>query len=101
MKKLPPLSLLIIASGVLVACCRFVVPGLTWLPLACFLGTTCVWIARQTGDVGLMKIVGASFVIRCVLAVTLFWISSWHMPILQSLHQPGGLWTFGGDGLGY
>src|SRR5262249_4630135 len=30
-----------------------------------------------------------------------FAISFWHLPILRSLQQPDGLWTFGGDGLGY
>src|SRR5437867_469965 len=104
------LTTFMITSVVLMVCCRFFAPAMTWLPLACLLGATAVLLARvTTSDVALTNIVAASFIVRCLLTVTLFAISAWHLPILQSLHPGAGLWDqggvgiwdFGGDGVGY
>ena len=81
---------------------RTVAPEFIWIPLACLLAGSAVFFARVTaGDDALTGLVGVSFVLRCVLAVALFAISAFELPILTSLHREGGLWVFGGDGGGY
>ena len=77
-------------------------PGLTWMALAVALGLTAVLVARRTANEPLLtRMVVLSFCIRALLAVTLFLISSLHLPILPGLHRNFGAWEFGGDGAGY
>ena len=91
---------LTVAAAVLTAFCRYWAPGLTWLGLACVLGgITAIATMRLTGDRVLVWLVSGSFFVRCMLAVTLFVVSSQELPLLASLQVEYGLWEFGVDGV--
>ncbi len=77
-------------------------PGVVWIPLACALAGSALLITRRATDRRAVAwIVGVSFGIRCLLAVTLFVISALELSILPSLQVDYGLWVFGVDGVAY
>lgn len=50
-----------------------------------------------TGDRSLASLVGLAYIVRALLAIALYGISLWSLPVLQSLHLGQGFWTFAPD----
>ncbi len=58
------------------------------------------WSRRVAGRWG-APLVAAVFLTHVALAVALFFISSWHLPVLSELQLGGGFWAFSRDSDGY
>ena len=91
------------ASFLVTLICAWWVPALTWffftLTLAGLAVIACRWAAN---DSTLTMIILGSFTIRACLAISLFAVSYFQLPILSSLQYEGtGFWVFGGDAIGY
>src|SRR5687768_7174029 len=69
-------------AGIMTLAAPYLAPGLTWAPLAVFLGAAAVAVARRaSGLPSVTTIVGVSFALRAALAIALFYISYLQLPI--------------------
>ena len=94
------LQVFTLAAGILAVLAPEGMLAATWVALACFLGGTLLLMTRKASrDPALTWVVGGSFVLRCIVALALFVVSSQDLPILRPLHDKYGLWVFGADGV--
>jgi len=73
------------------------------LPLVVVIGGWILWwlAGRTTSDRRVGRAILVSYLVRVLMAVTLYAISYWHWPILSSLHFHDGFWAFGPDAWDY
>jgi hypothetical protein len=91
-----------VAAGAVAVALRWWGPALVWLPLTFALAGAAIWIThRSTGSGAVTTVVAGSYLIRAALALALFVISSFGLPVLRSLHVDHGLWAFGVDGVAF
>lgn len=92
----------VMASLLLLIVTRCWWPATTWA--ACLVAgtTTLVWLCRSSSDdPWLLRLALASYAVRAMLALALFLISYYGLPIFESVQRGQGFWQIGGDGIGY
>lgn len=96
----PRLRWLGLAAGLLLM--RIAAPQWLWVVLAGLFG---IWTwrlaTRVLTDRLAIRIVMAGYLLKLVLALMLFAISLWHLPVLTGLQSGGGFWQFSGDAAYY
>lgn len=93
------LRLVVLWSWVAVLVMRGIAPAglMTWA-LTVAVGSSCYWLARRmTDDEVLWRLIWWSWFAKMVLAVSLFFISYWSLPVFRGLQLGSGFWVITRD----